>query len=166
MQFGAQWHAVFDGLQRRFDAVADLDDIRSGDPADAQGQCRLAVVADDLPRPLGVVARQLGDGAQLDPLRALADRQCTQLVERIEGAARAQAHEVLAGMHAAGIYRGIGIGQRRRDLVGGDAHRGQLRLVDLHEDALLLHAGDLDLADAVGGHQRAAQILGRFVELL
>ncbi len=166
VQLGAQRHAVLVGLQHRLDAVPDLDDVRPGHPADTQRQRRLAVVADDLLRPLGVVARELGDGAQLDPLRALADRQRAQLLQRIERPAGAQAHEEVAGIDAAGLHRSVGIAQGCGDLVGGDAHRRQLRLIDLHQDAFLLHASDLHLADAIGGEQRAAQVLGRFVQFL
>ncbi len=74
MQLGPQRHQVLHGLQRRFDAVTDLDDIAAGNAADPEGQRRLAVMADDLDRTLGVLAFQCGDGAQIDALLALADR--------------------------------------------------------------------------------------------
>src|SRR3546814_17276546 len=65
-----------------------------------------------------------------------------QLVEGIEGAAGAQAYEKVAGTDPAGIDGSIGIGQRRGDLVGGDAQCGQLRLIDLHQNALFLYRSE------------------------
>ena len=69
----------------------------------AFGEAVLKRLLDEGEEIVGVSAPASREAARPDPLRALADRQCAQLVERIEGAARAQAHEKLAGMHAAGM---------------------------------------------------------------
>ena len=165
MQLGAKRHQPLHGLQLRLDTAAHLDDVAAGNTADAYGQCWLAVVADDLPWPLGIVAFQRGNRAQIHTLLALADRQGAQSIQRVESARRADVYKEFASTHASRFNGGIGIGQCREQLLRGQAQRSQARLVDLHQNPLLTHASEFDLTDAVGRDQPATQILAHFMQL-
>ena len=83
----------------------------------------------------------------------------------LERAGDAYVDAVGAGLDRARGRHGVLARHAVEDGLGRDAERGQLAVAELDEDALLAHADDIDLGDALRAQQALAHDLRVILEL-
>ena len=165
MDLHADRHGRAHACDRDLEVPAQADDVAAFAHGDGQADGFLAVEMHLAGRRVDETARDRRDVAEAKTSAVDLDADVGDRFDRVEFAGYAQRDTLLTGLNDSGRIHAVGVAKGLFNQRGINRKRRQLRVRGLHEDALVLYAEVLDLADVVDAQKFVAGLIDEAAQL-